>query len=57
MKCEHCRFWKQDKRSSKMGWCRRYAPRPNGVRHEWPRTENTDWCGDFEPLAESSDDE
>jgi len=58
-KCENCRFWQQYE-GTKMGDCRRYAPRPNAdlvkvhgknesnfrVSH-WVWTSLDDWCGEW----------
>ena len=50
-RCEQCKFW--DRTGSRFGNCRRYAPRAAMTREHhivvWPQTQQTDWCGDFEP--------
>ena len=54
--CEDCRFWDNSTQSGSAqpdttGLCRRKAPRVNkftGMAF-WPFTEDTDWCGEFQP--------
>ncbi len=38
-----------DPEKASMGQCRRWAPHPGvpSVIGEWPKTNATDWCGDF----------
>jgi hypothetical protein len=53
--CECCIFWREgySQYFSKIGTCRRHAPRPvhdpedRGDPACWPVTHPTDWCGDF----------
>jgi len=59
-KCETCRYWSGDAVSD--GMCRRYAPRATVAAGEnddpdertfdryplWPRTLNTEWCGEWQ---------
>jgi len=56
MKCEDCRFWDQDHKTSSLGVCRRYAPRAligksvkgdNALDAIWPRTVSDQWCGEW----------
>jgi hypothetical protein len=47
--CGTCDFWQPDKAWSgkvQTGQCRRYAPT---TLAGWPATDETLWCGDFEP--------
>lgn len=58
--CSNCKFWSTlenknpgpawaDERPK--GLCRRYAPRP-GLSSTWPKTETSDWCGEWESLTD-----
>ena len=54
-RCEICRIWKREPKpydwseAEPMVWghCRFNAPTDQG----WPRTQATDWCGDFVDAA------
>jgi hypothetical protein len=52
MKCDECKYWaKLDVSSLELGRCRINSPSINSVDPFglalWPKTRNTDWCGDF----------
>lgn len=55
-RCDNCRFWDKD------GRCHRHAPPANtpvAADHQsvlwygdvavWPKTDQNDWCGEFQP--------
>ena len=52
MRCDKCKYWdKLDASTLELGRCRISAPSlysidPFGLAI-WPKTKNTDWCGDF----------
>ena len=47
--CATCRFWRES--SDDDGKCKRRSPYIRDGLHfaEWPRTFNTDWCGEHQP--------
>lgn len=49
--CKLCVYWKLDKEAvayPPVGECRRHAPeRMSNLPVEWPRTRESDWCGEF----------
>lgn len=55
--CRNCRWWKPWHPHDTIAHCMRHAPTiPQGYQDDgmnryaqWPRTEGTDFCGDFEP--------
>jgi len=52
MKCDECKYWaKLDVSSLELGRCRINSPSISSVDPFglalWPKTKNTDWCGDF----------
>jgi hypothetical protein len=44
--CNTCKYWVGNREGTRMGDCRRYAPRP-GVSFGWPKTNPDDWCGEY----------
>lgn len=67
-RCDGCRFWKRLGTTNE-GECRKEAPRPLGFLPQpgmvglatgrvgplarWVRTEQDDWCGEFEKKTEA----
>jgi hypothetical protein len=55
--CEFCHYWGRERWLGMPEECRRHAPmlkEQDGLpRPSWPRTEHTDWCGDFEERLDS----
>ena len=55
--CEECKFWDTAVKMAGddqdlTGLCRRHAPVPITSRNgagEWPFTEDSDWCGEYQP--------
>jgi hypothetical protein len=56
--CETCRFWLRT--CGVAGECRKYAPKPGGDpahRLAWPRTEEDQWCGEYEQAGEHDEEQ
>ena len=56
--CGSCRFWIPRIRKSILGECHGGPPtaRPGQNRKAvWPKTESTDWCGQFEAKQDTND--
>ena len=57
MKCDECKHWaKLDVSTLELERCRIHSPSINSVDPFglalWPKTRNTDWCGDFWAIDE-----
>lgn len=50
--CAGCLHW-EPARAGPLGECRRYAP--TAASPVWPETDQSDWCGDFEPAIPDDD--
>jgi hypothetical protein len=57
--CRDCRFWlREEENLAGGGTCQRYAPRPlvgpvlEAIPY-WPKTNEEDWCGEFQPKSKS----
>lgn len=59
--CNNCKFWRKEAGAS--GSCHRYAPKSLGATWkgekdklattaQWPQTQNTDWCGEWQNTIE-----
>ena len=51
MKCGTCKYFDRNQSAKVSGLCRRYAPRvlsASGIRNEWPKVFEGDWCGEHE---------
>ena len=45
-RCEVCRWWEAVKSSQNLGTCHRHAPTEPSKKHNWPKTQADDWCGE-----------
>jgi len=65
-RCETCRFFEAIYQDHSLGLCRRYPPYPEGLvapgppRPDkslgfWPETEPDEWCGEYQPTSNTSD--
>ena len=51
MRCDECRFWKQQNTTVFEGECHRNPPVPVKIAYicsYWPRCNRDDWCGEFQ---------
>ena len=42
--CAYCRFWRRKRPEDIAGQCHRFPPIE---RHNWPKTQPAEWCGEF----------
>ncbi len=54
--CKNCK-WYCVSYNENYFQCRKHAPRPvDNVTDDWPYVKSADWCGDFEPAPEPTDE-
>ena len=41
------------RKDSAKGLCRRYAPQASALTTVWMETKSSDWCGDYERIADA----
>ena len=53
--CDNCRFYQDRNDGTDTGVCRRHTPviAPDN-RSRFPRTEPTEWCGEYEPATKQA---
>ncbi len=44
------------RRRSRKGFRRRYAPRASSLTTVWMATKPNEWCGDYDPLSQASEE-
>lgn len=58
-RCHECRFFKpkSGRFHCEPGLCQRYPPQASSGRcGQWPVVDDTDWCGEFQPIKSTKCD-